>query len=194
MRCLGKVAGLGTIVIGCRSTTFSTPSSIDVLCTQPLPLWMSIGVDPGYAPHGGVPNAKVIPLQLLTATEPYCSRAIACSIAAAMRGSLKDAGCTISCAESVPHSRLFAKSTARSRNSIGSSLPTSVSDRIEQNGSGIERRLARIRGVEPCYQRPRKLPRRYHADLSQVRSCAGEPLPALLGAGIVRATDGSGAE
>src|SRR4051812_23882981 len=70
VRWVGKVTGLGAIVTGCRSTTFSMPSSIDVLCTQPLPLCMLDGVDPGYAPHGGDANAKAMPLQLLIETMP----------------------------------------------------------------------------------------------------------------------------
>ena len=36
-----------SMVSGCRSTAFSIPSSIAVLCTQPVPLWMSAGVEPG---------------------------------------------------------------------------------------------------------------------------------------------------
>ena len=47
VRWLGNVAGLGMIVSGCRSTAFSIPSSIEVLCTHPVPLWMSAGSEPG---------------------------------------------------------------------------------------------------------------------------------------------------
>jgi hypothetical protein len=43
---------------------------MDVLCTHPVPLWMLLALDPGYAPQGSVPKAKVIPLQLLRFTDP----------------------------------------------------------------------------------------------------------------------------
>ena len=38
LRWLANQAGLGNAVSGARSTDFSMPSSIEVLCTNPLPL------------------------------------------------------------------------------------------------------------------------------------------------------------
>ena len=58
------------MVSGWRSTAFSMRSSIGVLCTKPIPLWMSLGVEPGCAPHGGEASVKMSRVQLLTATAP----------------------------------------------------------------------------------------------------------------------------
>ena len=44
--------------------------SIGVLCTQPVPLWMSCGVEVGYAPQGGLPKANSNPDQAFTVTVP----------------------------------------------------------------------------------------------------------------------------
>ena len=46
------------------------PSSIAVLCTQPVPLWISDGLAPGYAPQGGAPYTKAKPLHAFSETTP----------------------------------------------------------------------------------------------------------------------------
>src|SRR4029079_6293927 len=63
-------AGLGMVVTGERITAFSMCSSIGVLCTHPAPLWMSCGVDVGYAPQGGAPKANSRPDHTFTVTAP----------------------------------------------------------------------------------------------------------------------------
>src|SRR3954465_16095956 len=99
------------------------PSSIGVLWTQPVPLWISANDELGWAPHGGVPNANRYPDQAFTQTEPYRRLPIARSTEPASTVSFIVRGWTTRPAESVPQSRLLAKVTAFSRKSIGSLLP-----------------------------------------------------------------------
>ena len=98
-----------------------------LLCTTPMPLWMSSTVWPGNAPQLACGSRKPTPVHALTPMHPYRNREMARSSAAAWAFAV--AGWMMMLAPSVPQSRSLQNSTARSRKlSIsGASLLVSAS-------------------------------------------------------------------
>src|SRR3954452_18451240 len=105
LRWVVAYAGLGMVVTGERNTAFSMCSSMGGLWTHPAPLWMSCGVDVGYAPQGGAPKANSRPDHTFTLTAPYWSRSIPRSPAALVVVFLAVLGYTTNPSPIVPQSR-----------------------------------------------------------------------------------------
>src|SRR5690242_2437818 len=55
--------GVGVTRNGERSTVFCGRANISVLCTTPVPDWMSVRAWPGKAPQVVVPSTKLAPAQ-----------------------------------------------------------------------------------------------------------------------------------